>query len=430
MSMLIQGLKHGQNVDGKHRFGIDQSEFSFQKGCLLRGIRVYIPAVFRKRVLAELHSTHFGTSRTKSLARGYCWWNGMDKEIEELIANCADCQSVRPMPAKVQPHHWEPATEPFQRVHADFAGPYMDCYFFILIDAYTKWPEIKVCRSITAENTEAMCREIFSTFGIPSVFVSDHEVQFTATSFQSFLKQNGIVHKMGAPYHPSTNGQAERYVQTFKQKLKALKCPRSQLNLELSRLLLTYRKTIHPATGQSPSIMMFGRQIRSRLDLMLPRGNEEAPPTTTVRELENGVRVRVRDFLTNNKWQFGKVVSKLGSLRYAVKLDDGRIWERHIDHIVKVGVGLLSSGSNDSPAREPLRDEPNCSTSTVPSTISPSSQEQETAVADPVAIVPPPDDPVSRVPEMSHSSVSPKSETKPPLRRSTRTIKAPQKLNL
>nr|XP_029711531.1 uncharacterized protein K02A2.6-like [Aedes albopictus] len=273
---LIQGIKHGQPVDPKDRFGVEQTEFSLHKGCLLRGIRVYVPPALRRKVLDELHSTHFGTTRTKSLARGYCWWVGMDHDIEDMVSNCAECQSVRPEPAKTRLHCWETPTMPFQRVHVDFAGPFQDTYFFILVDAYSKWPEIKVCKSITAESTVNMCREIFATYGIPSVLVSDHGVQFTSETFQQFLRMNGVVHKMGAPYHPSTNGQAERYVQTFKQKLKALKCPKSEFNLELSNILLTYRKMLHPSTGQSPSMLMFGRQIRSRLDLMLPK-NEPKP---------------------------------------------------------------------------------------------------------------------------------------------------------
>ncbi|XP_065083732.1 uncharacterized protein K02A2.6-like [Ochlerotatus camptorhynchus] len=182
---LIQGIKHGQLVEAKDRFGIEQNEFSLQKGCLLRGIRVYVPTVLRKRVLDELHSTHFGTTRTKSLARGYCWWPGLDREIEELIANCADCQSVRAEPTKMNLYCWESPSEPFQRVHVDFAGPFMDTYFFIYVDAFSKWPEIKECRSITAECTVNMCRKIFSTFGMPSVLVSDHGVQFRKFSSDS-----------------------------------------------------------------------------------------------------------------------------------------------------------------------------------------------------------------------------------------------------
>ncbi|XP_058817326.1 uncharacterized protein K02A2.6-like [Topomyia yanbarensis] len=275
----------------------------------------------------------------------------MDREIEEMVSNCAECQSVRPEPAKMRLHCWETPTEPFQRVHVDFAGPFMDTYFFILVDAYSKWPEIKVCRSITAENTVNMCREIFSTFGIPSVLVSDHGVQFTSETFQQFLRMNGVMHKMGAPYHPATNGQAERYVQTFKQKLKALKCTKSQLNLELSNILLTYRKMLHPSTGQSPSMLMFGRQIRSRLDLLLPKNEAGRSNNYVVRQFQDGDRVRVRDFLSNSKWKFGRIAEKTGKLRYVVRLDDGRVWERHIDHIAGVGANLRDvslEGSADS----------------------------------------------------------------------------------
>ncbi|XP_058840747.1 uncharacterized protein K02A2.6-like [Topomyia yanbarensis] len=338
--VLVQGIKYGKVFDSKDRFGVEQTEFSLQKGCLLRGIRVYVPQVLRKRVLEELDSTHFGITRTKSLARGYCWWIGMDRDIETMIADCAECQSVRSEPAKTRLHCWETPTLPFQRVHVDFAGPVMDTYFFIFVDAYSKWPEIKVCKSITAESTVNMCREIFSTFGIASVLVSDHGVQFTSEAFQNFLRMNGIIHKMGAPYHPSTNGQAERYVQTFKQKLKALKCSKSMINAELSNILLTYRKMLHPATGQSPSMLVFGRQIRSRLDLILPKNEVRAAPNCVVREFKDGDRVRVRDFLSHDKWKFGRIVEKTGKLRYIIRLDDGRIWERHIDHMVGVGENL------------------------------------------------------------------------------------------
>ncbi|XP_062539128.1 uncharacterized protein K02A2.6-like [Armigeres subalbatus] len=156
---LIQEIKYGQ------RFGVDKTEFSLKKNCLLRSIRVVVPSVLGRRVLKELHCTHFGTTRTKSLARAYCWWVGMDHDIEEMISNCAECQSVRPNSVKTRLHCWEMPTMPFQRVHVDFAGPFQDTYFFILVDAYSKWPEIKVCKCTTAESTVKMCREIFATFG-------------------------------------------------------------------------------------------------------------------------------------------------------------------------------------------------------------------------------------------------------------------------
>ncbi|XP_055526941.1 uncharacterized protein K02A2.6-like [Wyeomyia smithii] len=430
---LLQGLRYGQAVDGKDRFGIDQTEFTIQNGCLLRGIRVYVPVKLRERVLAELHSTHFGITRTKSLARGVCWWMGIDREIEELISNCAECQSIRSEPTKVLPHPWEPATEPFQRVHADFAGPFQDTYFFIMVDAYTKWPEIRVCKSITAEHTERMCREIFSRFGIPAVFVSDHGTQFTAESFQRFLKLNGITHKMGAPYHPATNGQAERYVQTFKQKLKAIRCPKSKLDVEIANILMTYRKMIHPSTGRSPSMMVFGRQIKSRLDLMLPTNSVRRPANPVNRVFLDGDKVRVRDFLSANKWQFGQVVSKLGKMRYSIRLDDGRLWERHVDHMCGVGSNLDSSSRAGSKEMAPEFATPIVTTA--------SSGDNRSCEVQPVvgtsftseSQAPPPVQPVANGGQQAVVSEGARMgnvEPVQPVRRSNRVVKPPCRLNL
>ena len=249
----------------------------------MKGLRAYVPPSLRKKVLEELHSTHFGVSRIKSLSRSYCWWQGIDGDIERLVLNCASCQDTRANPPSVSFHCWETPSEPFQRVHADYAGPFMGLYFLILIDAYSKWPVARVVSSMTTETTIQEC----STYGIPSVFVSDNSRQFTSSEFAKFLKLNRIVHKLSAPYHPATNGQAERFIQTMKSKLKAMQCSRSEVQTELCSILLSYRKMIHPATGCSPSMMVFGRQVRSRLDLMVPTDDPKASATEKkVRQLK------------------------------------------------------------------------------------------------------------------------------------------------
>lgn len=188
VKVLLQGLKNGKTVEARDRFGIDQNEFALQQGCIMRGIRVYVPPELRANVLAELHSTHFGGTRLKSLARGYVWWERIDKDIEELIRNCAACQVTRADPAKVPLHCWETPKGPFDRVHVDFAGPFMGTYFIVFVDAYSKWPEVKILRDISTSTTIHACREFFAAYGIPAVLVSDHGVQFTSAEFQHFLK--------------------------------------------------------------------------------------------------------------------------------------------------------------------------------------------------------------------------------------------------
>ncbi|XP_055522452.1 uncharacterized protein K02A2.6-like [Wyeomyia smithii] len=150
---LVQGLQNGKSVEPKDRFGVDQVEFTLQKGCVMRGIRVYVPPSLRDKVLNELHSTHFGITRLKTLARGYVWWERIDKNIEDVVRNCSLCQSTRAEPSKVPTHCWETPAKPFERVHVDFAGPFMNVYFIVFVDAYTKWPEVRILNNITTNTT-------------------------------------------------------------------------------------------------------------------------------------------------------------------------------------------------------------------------------------------------------------------------------------
>ena len=52
------------------------------------GIRVVVPEKLRGRVLDELHQSHAGIVKTKSLARSYVWWPGLDAQIENLTMSC------------------------------------------------------------------------------------------------------------------------------------------------------------------------------------------------------------------------------------------------------------------------------------------------------------------------------------------------------
>ena len=71
-----------------------------------------------------------------------------------------------------------------------------------------------------------------------------------------------------APYHPSTNGLAERAVQTMKQGVRWMQG--GSVQEKLAKFLFKYRITPHSTTGVSPSELLMGCRIRSRLDLLLP----------------------------------------------------------------------------------------------------------------------------------------------------------------
>ena len=140
--------------------------------------------------------------------------------------------------------------------------------FLIVIDAHSKWIEVFLMTSATALTTVQHLRQLFSRFGIPDSIVSDNGSQFVAKEFQEFCKANGIQHIRVAPYHPSSNGLAERAVQVFKQGTK--KVSNGTILDRISRFLFQYRITPHTTTGLPPCEMLMGRKLRSRLDLLKP----------------------------------------------------------------------------------------------------------------------------------------------------------------
>ncbi|GFS64842.1 uncharacterized protein K02A2.6 [Trichonephila clavipes] len=74
----------------------------------------------------------------------------------------------------------------------------------------------------TTKKTIECLRDSFARFGLPRVLVSDNGSQFTSYEFQRFMHKNGVRHKTSVPFKPSSNGQAERYVATLKQSLRAM----------------------------------------------------------------------------------------------------------------------------------------------------------------------------------------------------------------
>ena len=212
---------------------------------------VIVPPQGCTAALEELHETHPGVSKMKALARSYIWWPGMDGEIVEVVKNCTSCQVTRPSPPMAQLHPWEWPSKPWSRLHIDFA--------------WATWLDVQVMQSITTAKTIEKLRAIFATHGLPKTVVSDNGPSFTSDDFKSFMHSNGIRHNIikSAPYHPSTNGLAERAVQTVKQGLRQVKG--ATVQEKLSKFLHKYRITPHSTTGISPSELLMGRRL-PRLD--------------------------------------------------------------------------------------------------------------------------------------------------------------------
>lgn len=343
---VIKALRLGKKLTAKETWNIDPREFSLEQQALVRGQRIVIPKTLRNKVLQELHVGHFGIVRMKALARGHCWWPNINSEIEDLIRNCSNCQVNQHRPPKVEKHIWETPTKPFERVHIDFAGAFRNRYFFLLVDAFTKWPEVCITKGMTSVETILVCKRIFSTYGIPNVLVSDNFSAFKSEEFTDFTRKLGITQKFIAPYFPATNGQVERYVQIIKDSLNKMDNSKN-CESDLQDILLQYRITPHSVTGFSPSELMFGRNIQSKLDFMKSRLQKPKSPiyneNKKIREFKYNQRVEAKNYSGNKLWVFGRITERTGRLHYKITLDDGRVCFRHADQIRNIGENIPSS---------------------------------------------------------------------------------------
>ena len=107
--------------------------------------------------------------------------------------------------------------------------------------------EVFPMTSTTANATIEALRALFARYGLPHESVSDNGPQFVAGEFKSFLTMNCIKHTLCPPYHPSTNGLAERHVQTFKAMYQS--CTDKELvQHRVTNVLFCYRNTPHTTT--------------------------------------------------------------------------------------------------------------------------------------------------------------------------------------
>ncbi|XP_062614634.1 uncharacterized protein K02A2.6-like [Saccostrea cucullata] len=225
-----------------------------------------------------------------------------------------------------------------------------------LARGYSKWLEVIPVKSTTSSNTIEKLRTWFASVGIPEEIVSDNGPQFTSSELQDFMKHSGVKHTLVPPYHPQSNGLAERGVQILKKALKRQDFDghRWSLQQRLANFLLRYRITPHSTTGTSPAELFLKRQLRTRLSCIKPNLRESVEEKQQkmkeqhdggqckVREFQGGEQVQVKTTIPGQKWKgiSGVIHRKLGPLTYLVRVGKG-IRYCHVDHLLASSATML-----------------------------------------------------------------------------------------
>ena len=205
------------------------------------------------------------------------------------------------------------------------------------MDANSKWPHVlKLNTYPTSETTTSALDDLFAIWGRPETIVSDNGPQFSSKSFADWCNAHSIAHLTSAPFHPASNGEAERFVGMIKQTMKrAVREEKKSKHLALREFLQQYRVTPHCTTGRTPAELMPGHQVRSSLSVLQPRAHKAklqqklpAKPKFSI-----GEHVHYRDFTRNRpKWVTGKVTGHVGMKMFIVQGPDGHC-RRHEDQL-------------------------------------------------------------------------------------------------
>ena len=281
---------------------------------------VVISVALQKWIQKEFHVGHPGISRIKSLIRSYVYWTNMDRDIENTVKTSKGCALAAKAPS-IELSLWPKTDWPWSRIHIDFAGR-LDCfYYLIVVDSFSKWPETFRYKKATKEVVTSFLHELFAWFwvldGRVRVIVSNNGSQFISSKFKEFCQTFSMEHITIAPYHRRSNGQTDRFVDTFKRALREAR------DKAIQQFLQVYRVTPNKnaPSAMTPAEVMFARMIKSVLDKLLQ--NQSQPGYTNKlnrKRFKIGEKFFFRMFQSNKSyWETSTVEKQIGNMIYIIR---------------------------------------------------------------------------------------------------------------
>ena len=243
--------------------------------------RIIVPDVgtLRQDILKEAHksgfSIHPGSTKMYHDLKAMFWWPGMKNDVAEYVSKCLTCQKVkiehqRPsrmlQPLEIPQWKWESIAMDFvsglPRTRAGFDA------IWVIVDRLTKSAHFLPIRmTYTLEELARLyIKEIVRLHGVPATIISDRDPRFTSRFWGAFQKAFGTRLSLSTAYHPQTDGQSERTIQTLEDMLRAcvLDQPASW-DRYMPLVQFAYNNSYHASIGMAPYEALYGRKCQSPL---------------------------------------------------------------------------------------------------------------------------------------------------------------------
>ena len=250
-------------------------------------LQLLVPAELRDEVIHSLHGKksgaggHFSEKKTTAKVKFRYHWYGMSTDIRLWCKQCDLCGSRKNLPKKRRAElHQYMVGFTGERLATDILGPLPTNkgYQYILVvgDYFTRWMEAFPIRSTDAPHVaKAIVDNYLTRFGMGRKMHSDQGPCYEAQLFKEVMKLFEIDKTRTTPYHPQSDGMIERMNRTLLDRL-AMMVDKNQKNWidQLPFAMMAYRATVHDVTGETPNMMMLGREVEVPLDLVTGRPPE------------------------------------------------------------------------------------------------------------------------------------------------------------
>jgi transposase InsO family protein len=248
-----------------------RDELGVEDGVIVKGSRLVIPQSLKTEVLKQIHCGHLGIEKCRLRARSAVYWAGIYQDIEQLVSSCSICQEHQAsqtkeplLPNEVPPYAWHTiATDLFT---------WEQKTYLLVADAYSRYPLVRRMHSLSSASVINLMRSMFDEHGIPQIVKSDNGPQYSSEEFKRFALQYGFRHITSSPHYPKSNGFIERMVQTVKRLFRKARKSNSDPHLAM----LAYRATPFDHNTPSPAELLTGRKFHTTL---LQKGQVTSPDT-------------------------------------------------------------------------------------------------------------------------------------------------------
>ncbi|KAI3672432.1 hypothetical protein L6452_38520 [Arctium lappa] len=321
--------------------------------------RVWIPSLgdLRNIVLDEAHRSkytmHPGSDKMYKNLKEIYWWPGMKRTVASYVGNCLTCLKVKTehqkpsrmlQQMKIPVWKWDMITMDFvTKLPRTVKG---HDAIWVIVDRLTKSAHfLPISDKYTLERlAQLYVNEIVSRHGVPTSIVSDRDARFTSKFWSSFQREMGTRLNMSTAYHPQTDGQSERTIQTLEDMLRACVIDfGGSWDNHLPLIEFAYNNSYHSSIKAAPFEALYGRKCRTPIcwadigerQLAGPEQKSYADGRRRPLEFQVGNKVLLKISPWKGVVRFGKrgklspryigpfeIIARVGAVAYRLKLPE------------------------------------------------------------------------------------------------------------